>query len=115
MAKEGPRVFPVPSFLQQVSFCVAFDFGRIGVCLVSGSDEQEKKFFFFSWRNHAVLLLVVVHLESWSRGRMFLGSWSLVTGSSRVFLHLLGVPPTAIGCAANGNYGCAANGNYGSR
>ena len=62
--KRGRMFFPVPSFLQQFPFCVAFDFGRIGVCLVSGSDEQEMKFFSFSWQSHAVLLLVVVHLES---------------------------------------------------
>ena len=43
--KEGPRGFPVPSLLQQVPFCAAFDFGRVGICLVSVSDEQEMKFF----------------------------------------------------------------------
>ena len=115
--KEGPHVFPVPSLLQQVPFCAAFDFGLVGICLVSGSDEQETKFFTFSWQNHAVLLLVVVHLESWSRGGVFLSSWSLGTGSFQVFLHHLGVPPTAIGFLSGlfTPLGCAANGNYGSR
>ena len=65
MAKRGRVFFPVPSLLQQVPFCAAFDFGRVGIYLVSGSDEQEMKFFSFSWRNHAVQIIVVVHLLSW--------------------------------------------------
>ena len=114
--KEGPHVFPVPSLLQQVPFCAAFDFGLVGICLVSGSDEQETKFFSFSWQNHAVLLLVVVHLGSWSQREDVLGQLVIDHGFlSGLFTPLGCAAYGSNGCAANGNYGCAANGNYGSR
>ncbi len=65
------------------------------------------KFSSFSCRNLAVLLLVVVHLESWSRREDVLGQLGIGHGFlSGLFLHLLGVPPTAIG-----SIGCAAHGN----
>ncbi len=74
------------------------------------------KFSSFSCRNLAVLLLVVVHLESWSRREGVLGQ--LVTGHmfhSGLFTPLGCAAYGSNGCAATGNYGCAANGNYGSR
>ena len=83
-------------------------FWAVGVCLVSGSDEQEMKFSSFSCRNLAVLLLVVVHLESWSRREDNLGQLGIGHGFLSGLFYTSwvcrlrqsgpsGVPPTAIG------------------